>query len=330
MDSRILFVPLLAALLCACEAPLVLDKVEQARGESIHRTDRIQATATLGENVVVAGIGFILNSTDSGKTWHRTQPVGLPAFIGATICPDKTQVVISAERQAWVSVDNGKTWQANELVTEETPQYLSCSTGNKLWVSASYSTLLNSIDRGKTWQQSTFDEDLILTYVNFFDMQNGIAVGEFGSLYSTEDGGKNWLLNDNHIPNEFFPLAVTFLDNQQGWVGGSSGVIFHTVDGGNTWEKENTGTQAPIYGLSASKLGVFAVGGFGTFLKRKLDIDKTPVWQTPTEVATRFYLRAMAPLGDNKIILGGGAGTLRLLVSDGLGLMSIDTVSEGE
>ena len=330
MNTRVLSLLLLAALLCACEAPLLLDKVKKAKGESIHRTDRIQDVATLGSDVVVVGIGFILNSSDSGKTWHRTQPVGLPAFIGATICPDKTQVLISAEREAWVSVDSGKTWQPNALATEETPQYISCSASNKLWISASFSTLLNSIDQGVTWQQSTFDEDLILTYVNFFDMEHGIAVGEFGSLYSTVDGGENWSLKENHIPNEFFPLAVTFLDSQHGWVGGSSGVIFHTNDGGSTWEKEYTGVQAPIYGLSASKLGVFAVGGFGTFLERKRAVDDVPRWQNTENVVTRFYLRAIAPLGQNKIILGGGAGTLRLLVDDGSGQMVIDTVEKGE
>ncbi len=330
MKFHTLLIPFTCVMLGACEAPLVLDGVEQSKTEAIHRTDRIQAVASSGNDIVVAGIGFILNSSDSGETWSRTQPVGLPAFISATICPNKDQVVVSAEKQAWVSTDSGKTWQANDLATEEAPQFLSCSADNRLWVAASFSTILNSTDQGRTWQQTTFDEDLILTYINFFDAQNGIAVGEFGSVYSTVDSGENWVQKDEPIPNDFFPLSVTFADSLHGWVGGSSGVVFQTSDGGSTWTREATGTDAPIYGLSASKLGVFAVGGFGTFLERKQGPNEVAIWQDSTTVETRSYLRALTPLGDKALILGGGAGTLQALINGGLGYMSIANIKGGE
>lgn len=330
MKTHALLVSVACLTLMACEAPLVMDGVEQSKKQAIHRTDRIQTAATSGDDVVIAGIGFLLNSNDAGKTWQRTQPEGLPAFISATICPDKTQVVVTAEKQAWTSIDNGKTWQANNLGTEEAPQHLSCGPDNRLWVAATFSTLLNSTDQGKTWQQSTFDEDLIFTYIKFFDTQNGIAVGEFGSVYTTDDGGENWLPKEELIPNDFFPLAVDFVDSQHGWVGGSSGVIFHTEDGGSTWVKEETGTDAPIYGLSAGQLGVFAVGGFGTFLERSTAIDGAASWQRSKAVSTRFYLRAIAPLGNNKVIIGGGAGTLLSLIDDGSGRLTIAGVKEGE
>jgi photosystem II stability/assembly factor-like uncharacterized protein len=330
MKFRALLVPLTCLMLIACEAPLVLDGVEQSKKQPIHRTDRIQTAATSGDDVVIAGIGFILNSNDAGKTWQRTQPEGLPAFLSAAICPDKTQVVVTAEKQAWTSTDSGKTWQANNLDTEEAPQHLSCGPDNRLWVAATFSTLLNSTDQGKTWQQTTFDEDLIFTFIKFFDAQNGVAVGEFGSVYSTEDGGENWLPKEELIPNEFFPLAVDFADSQHGWVGGSSGVIFHTADGGATWAKEDTGTDAPIYGLSASSLGMYATGGFGTFLERQPVVDGVATWKRSSAVATRFYLRAIAPLGNNKIILGGGAGTLQAMIDDGSGQLAIANIKEGE
>ena len=330
MKTHALLIPFTCVMLIACEAPLVLDGVEQSKTEAIHRTDRIQAVATSDNNIVVAGIGFILNSSDSGKTWSRTQPVGLPAFISATICPNKNQVVVSAEKQAWVSTDNGTTWQANDLATEEAPQFLSCSADNRLWVAASFSTILNSTDQGVSWQQTTFDEDLILTYIKFFDGQNGIAVGEFGSVYSTVDSGQNWVQKEEPIPNDFFPLSASFVDSQHGWVGGSSGVIFQTSDGGSTWTREATGTDAPIYGLSASKLGVFAVGGFGTFLERKQVPGELATWQSSATVETRSYLRALAPLGDKAIILGGGTGTLEALVDDGSELMLVANIKDGE
>jgi len=330
MGFRVLLGVLICLTLASCEAPLVLDGVEQARKQAIHRTDRIQAAASLGDDVLLAGIGFILNSSDGAKTWKREQPEDMPSFIGAAICPNGLQAAVSAEKQVWISSDNGEVWQANNLGTEEAPQFISCGPNNKLWVAASFSTLLSSIDQGETWQQTTFDEDLIFTYVKFFDQHNGVIVGEFGSVYTTEDGGENWLLKEEHVPNEFFPLAVSFLDRQHGWIGGSSGVIFYTEDGGDSWEKEQTGSIAPIYGLSASELGVYAVGDFGTLLERRAVNNSVPTWHRSTAVSTRFYLRAIAPLGEDKVILGGGAGTLQSLINDGSGKLVVVNEKEGE
>jgi len=330
MEFRVLLGVLIYLTLVGCEAPLVLDGVEEAKKQPIHRTDRIQAAASLDDDVLLAGIGFILNSNDGAATWEREQPVEMPSFIGAAICPNGLQVAVSAEKQVWVSSDKGGTWQANSLGTEEAPQFLSCGPDNKLWVAASFSTLLSSTDQGKTWQQLTFDEDLIFTYVKFFDEQHGVIVGEFGSVYTTEDGGENWLAKEEPIPNDFFPLAAVFLNSQYGWVGGSSGVIFHTTDGGSTWVKEETGTVAPIYGLSASELGVYAVGDFGTFLARHDDGSGVANWSRSTAVSTRFYLRAITPLGTNKLILGGGAGTLQALIDDGSGQLVVSSPKEGE
>jgi len=256
--------------------------------------------------------------------------IDMPSFIGAAICPNGLQTAVSAEKQVWVSSDNGETWQANNLGTEEAPQFISCGSNNKLWVAASFSTLLSSIDQGKTWQQTTFGEDLIFTYVKFFDNHNGVIVGEFGSVYTTEDGGENWLLKDEHVPNEFFPLAVSFLDRQHGWIGGSSGVIFYTEDGANSWKKEQTGSIAPIYGLSASKLGVYAVGDFGTLLERRVVKNSVQTWHRSTAVSTRVYLRAITTLGEDKIVLGGGAGTLQSLSNDGSGKLVVVNEKEGE
>ena len=53
-------------------------------------------------------------------------------------------------------------------------------------------------------------------------------------------------------------------------------------------------------------------------------------WSRSTAVSTRFYLRAITPLGTNKLILGGGAGTLQALIDDGSGQLVAANTKEGE
>jgi len=68
-----------------------------------------------------------------------------------------------------------------------------------------------------------------------FDTQTMLAVGDFGTVIKTSDGGASW--NVSHysggITNDFY--SVFFIDETTGWVGGSDGKILKTTDGGDTW-----------------------------------------------------------------------------------------------
>ena len=145
-----------------------------------------------------------------------------------------------------------------------------------------------------------------LTEVSFVDENNGFAVGEFGTVLRSSDGGANWdRLND--IPNEFYPMAAAFRDLQHGWVGGLDGVIWHTADGGQTWKRELSISKSPIYRIVAAKNGrTFAVGGAATLIEYGAD-----GWQAyegaPPVLA---YLRALDVLDNGDLLIAGGGGTL--------------------
>jgi photosystem II stability/assembly factor-like uncharacterized protein len=54
------------------------------------------------------------------------------------------------------------------------------------------SVLLHSPNRGGTWEVVRTRQPLPLNGVFFLDEQHGWAVGEFGAILATEDGGKTW------------------------------------------------------------------------------------------------------------------------------------------
>ena len=45
---------------------------------------------------------------------------------------------------------------------------LTCGTDGSWWVSGSYSTLLHSSDQGQSWAENSFDEDALVTHIQFF------------------------------------------------------------------------------------------------------------------------------------------------------------------
>ncbi len=299
-----------AAFVAGCEAPLVLDGVEAKRADPIHRTDRYQAAAAGGDNVVVVGNqGVILRSGDGGASFERIELPDWPALIDVTVCPDGTFAALAYDRVVFVSDDGGRNWQRRSLNdTEETPQSITCAPDGRLWVVGSFTFIWSSADLGQSWQETTRDEDAILTTVQFFDAHNGIITGEFGTVLETTDGGATWEALPP-LPDEFYPQEALFRDRQHGWVIGLGGSVLHTSDGGRNWNLQPTGTQVSLFGIEEVAGTLYVVGGEGTMLAYRDGRWATVDHGKPV----RLYLRAIKSLGGQRAIIGGIAGALHVV-----------------
>ncbi|GJQ31679.1 MAG: hypothetical protein HBSAPP04_05180 [Ignavibacteriaceae bacterium] len=78
--------------------------------------------------------------------------------------------------------------------------------------------------------------DLKATF--FIDQNTGWAVGVYGAIIKTTDGGEKWqALAEN---TQFNLTDVYFIDQATGWACGMSGEILKTTDGGMDWERVST------------------------------------------------------------------------------------------
>lgn len=65
--------------------------------------------------------------------------------------------------------------------------------GNHIWIAGRPgSFVLHSGDRGQTWQSRYTGQTLPLNSIFFADEQRGWAVGAFGTILATSDGGRTW------------------------------------------------------------------------------------------------------------------------------------------
>ena len=126
-----------------------------------------------------------------------------------------------------------------------------------------------SDDRGATWRQASTPVSADLVAVSFPTAKTGWAVGHYGTVLSTRDGGESWIRQLDGIAEEKLTVAyyqqakeaghpdaakmlreagmnyqvksalpffdVHFENERQGWIVGSFGRIFRTEDGGNSW-----------------------------------------------------------------------------------------------
>jgi photosystem II stability/assembly factor-like uncharacterized protein len=124
----------------------------------------------------------------------------------------------------------------------------------------------------------------------------------------TKDGGETWEFGPI-MPNDFYPESTLFLDYENGYAVGLNGKILKTTDGGAYWTYEDSGTDAPLYGITKHGEDLYVVGEGGIMLRLKGDRWE----QVQHGKQTRSYLRSVLSVNDRELLIAGGAGALYLV-----------------
>ena len=105
------------------------------------------------------------------------------------------------------------------------------------------STILRTSNGGLTWQRTelTVSNNWYFRSVFFIDEWRGWAVGVYGVIMLTNDGGITWQ-EVVHGHGETLQ-SVFFLDARNGWAVGDAGTVLRSIDGGYTWFKQYSGIR---------------------------------------------------------------------------------------
>lgn len=103
--------------------------------------------------------------------------------------------------------------------------------------------ILLSDDQGKTWRQAQeVPTRATLTAVFAVDEKNLWAVGHWGVILKSVDGGEHWSLNHSDLERDQPIFTVWFADAQHGVVAGLFSLLMVTDDAGQTW----TNVKLPV------------------------------------------------------------------------------------
>lgn len=217
----------------------------------------MQAVGMAGKRLVTVGArGVIAISDDDGRTWSQSI---------SPVQSDLVAVHFTNERKGWSvghdgvvlhTEDGGKTWQkqldgraAHELFV----QYYKAGaeSGN-----AAYKAALRAVERNyKT------GPTLPLLDVWFDDELNGFAVGAFGLIIGTTDGGHTWAPWLDRIDNpEMLHLNAVRGGDGGVYIAGERGAIFRLDRTQNRFVAVATGYTGSFFGLAVSKNILLAYG----------------------------------------------------------------------
>ncbi|MCK4894041.1 MAG: M28 family peptidase [Calditrichia bacterium] len=118
------------------------------------------------------------------------------------------------------------------------------------------------------------------------DNQIVFAVGDFGTILKTTNGGSSWSSQNSPVSN--FLFGVYFSDTNLGWIAGDNGNIMKSTDGGSTWIMKSVPTSNRLYDIYfADQSQGWAVGRSGTIVHSS---DGGETWQPQSSgTSSRLY-----------------------------------------
>ena len=126
-----------------------------------------------------------------------------------------------------------------------------------------HASATRALAEGGVKVRSQIVEDLYDT--RFVDVNRGWAVGGFGAVYRTLDGGKHWA--QQRTPTTQHLFGVSFTDVNNGWAAGRGGEIIHTTDGGENWYEQTSNTTKHLFKIHFIDPNEgWAVGDWGVVL----------------------------------------------------------------
>lgn len=230
-----------------------------------------------------------------------------------------TGYAVGAGGEILRSADGGATWTREETPTRLSMLGVSVRGDHAIAVGQMGAVLVRGSDGKWTEVQSGTQERLFSVGVNTDG--TALAVGAFGALLRSTDGGRTWVpsapqwtgtfkdtagrLGDFFEPSMY---SVQLADDGRAWVVGELGLAMRSVDGGQTWqighagESSVDGVAPTLFALSVRADGTgFAVGQEGYLLKTE---DDGVSW-TAVERPTHANLLGVSASADGSVLATG-------------------------
>ncbi len=268
---------------------------------------------------------------------------GTQAAQRAVVVGERGHVLLSESRTDWR--------QARQVPTRSTLTAVA-AVGDKLWAVGHDQVILHSADGGETWVRqhvSPWTPDKAddprasapLLSVLFLDDRRGFAVGAYGLLMRTDDGGQSWRRTDLVQERGEKDDSASVAREEEGAEGGvedwlfteedlelgeeedphlnaivrtgdgslfiaaERGAAFRSTDGGETWERISLPYEGSMFGAIGYEGRHVLVFGLRGHVFESFDLGDS--WR-PLETGTELSIMGGAPLADGGAVLVGANG----------------------
>lgn len=222
------------------------------------------------------GQSVLLRTTDGGATWENQTVSGGNGsdihdidFVERPGMGSSRGYCTGGLSYAWLTDDYGETWTSINGACGE-GSFVACSIvdENTGWFAGFASTINPSTvtqmtEAGSTWTPQANPTGQPLRGISFANSEQGIAVGNVGTIINTANGGELWVsrANDGSGWQGVFMTAAG-----KAWAVGNDGNIAYSSNFGDAWSMQESGTTNILWDayFIDDNEGWVVGGGIGT------------------------------------------------------------------
>ena len=208
-----------------------------------------------GKSIIAVGEqGFIIYTYDNGRTWYQAEVPVRVTLTGVYFSDNKNGWAVGNCGVILHTADGGKTWvkqldgnTANKLIVKKLKAIIEKKEYGSNTLSLDdlkyfLKDATRNIKEGPTWP---------FLNVWFRDKNFGIAIGGFGKIFLTENGGKTWesLLGKLNNPDGFHYYDIGEL-NKTIFMAGEGGILFRADNEADNWELLKSPSDTSFFGLN--------------------------------------------------------------------------------
>ncbi|MBI1806339.1 MAG: hypothetical protein HYR76_04730 [Ignavibacteria bacterium] len=199
-------------------------------------SDLFSVVATSSQGWCCGASGLILNTTDSGQTWH-IQNTGVQSTLRAIQFLDaSTGWCVGDDGAILTTTNGGSTWGNQSVITYEDFAGIYFTSPTIGIAVGTNGLLIRTTNGGTSWSSVRSQSSANLHSVHFIDQTLGLVVGDNGTILKSDDGGVHWRLISSGTTRRL--NAVRFIDNVNVIAVGASGTVIRSTDAGESWSIE--------------------------------------------------------------------------------------------
>lgn len=267
----------------------------------------ILGIARAGERIVAVGErGIALWSDDAGRSWHQSRTPVSVTLTAVSFVDARTGWAVGHGAVILHSSDGGNTWKrqfdGNDLARAASERLVQ-GEGAK---PASQGAPDPSLAATKLLAEAIADKPIL--DVNFVDAKTGYAVGAYGLLLRTQDGGTTWQLATQKLGNpKALHLNTVRTRGQTVLIAGEQGTAYLSNDGGDTFRSLATPYQGSYFAAAILPSGGLALSGLRGNLLVSANSDMA--W-TAVKLPTDTGLTVLRLAGNGELRVGAQSGQI--------------------
>lgn len=224
---------------------------------------------------IVGWNDYVAKTIDGGETWTQLSLSNEGReYLDIEFWDENNGIAFCSTPMTWdtyvyVTDDAGATWTAGTTGVYDGFGDMAYMDANTVFaVGFPDQKIWKSEDGGLTWALNHSGYPFMFLIGVDFEGDFGVAVGELGDCYVTNNGGDSWTLTAQNA--YLIYEAVDVIDSETAYFGGNDEEMFKTSDAGVNWDEEFNGNSFNhIYAIEFTESGIgFAVMSGGKIIRK--------------------------------------------------------------